>query len=91
MGGADSPKPLSRCPAGQISLEPGACGDIQFYMVEVKFDSLKDQEERTYFKRLPTSFALPAEVVDKLREAAGKIIRDSRDFKRLLKDLEERP
>jgi NTE family protein len=80
-----------RCPAGQISLEPGACGDIQFYMVEVKFDSLKDQEERTYFKRLPTSFALPAEVVDKLREAAGKIIRDSRDFKRLLKDLEERP
>ena len=60
-------------------------------MIEVKFDALKDQEERTYFKRLPTSFALPAEDVDRLREAAGEILRNSRDFKRLLKDLEEQP
>jgi NTE family protein len=80
-----------RCPAGQISTEPGSCGDIRFYMIEVKFDALPDQEERTYFKRLPTSFALPSEVVDKLREAAGRILRGSRDFKRLLKDLEEQP
>ena len=80
-----------RCPKGQISLEPGSCGDIQFYMIEVKFGALKDQEERTYFKRLPTSFALPAADVDRLREAAGQILRNSRDFKRLLKDLEGQP
>ena len=76
-----------RCPPRQISREPGSCGDIKFYMIEVKFDALDDQEERTYFKRLPTSFALPVEDVDKLREAAGKILRKSRDFKRLLADL----
>jgi NTE family protein len=76
-----------RCPPGQISREPGSCGDIQFYMIEVKFDAVKDQEERTYLKRLPTSFALPAEDVDKLRKAAGEILRNSRDFKKLLADL----
>jgi len=77
-----------RCPAGRISSEPGSCGDIKFYLIEVKFDALKDQEERTYFKRLPTSFTLPPEDVDKLREVAGRIIRNSREFKRLIKDLE---
>jgi len=60
----------------------GSCG------VEVKFDALKDPAERTYCKRLPTSFSLPAEEVDKLRQAAGRILNESRDFKRLLRDLE---
>jgi NTE family protein len=77
-----------RCPAGQISTTPGSCGDIEFYLVEVKFDALKDPAERTYFKRLPTSFSLPSEEVDKLRQAAGRILNDSRDFKRLLRDLQ---
>jgi NTE family protein len=77
-----------RCPEGQISTAPGSCGDIEFYLVEVKFDALKDPAERTYFKRLPTSFSLPSEEVDKLREAAGRILNDSRDFKRLLRDLQ---
>ena len=78
-----------RCPEGQISTAPGSCGDIEFYLVEVKFDALKDPAERTYFKRLPTSFSLPSEEVDKLRQAAGRILKDSRDFQRLLRDLQE--
>jgi NTE family protein len=77
-----------RCPEGQISTAPGSCGDIEFYLIEVKFDALKDSAERTYFKRLPTSFSLPAEELDKLRQAAGRILNESRDFKRLLRDLE---
>ncbi|MFQ5930375.1 MAG: patatin-like phospholipase family protein, partial [Acidobacteriota bacterium] len=51
----------NRCAGGPIRTESGACGDIKFYLVEVKFDALKDASERTYFKRLPTSFVLPAE------------------------------
>ena len=78
-----------RCPAGKIDTAPGSCGDIEFYLVEVKFDALQDPAERTYFKRLPTSFFLPAEEVDKLRQAAGRILKDSRDFQRLLRDLQE--
>ena len=77
-----------RCPEGQISTAPGSCGDIEFYAVEVKFDALKDPAERTYFKRLPTSFSLPPEEVDKLRQVAGRILNDSSEFKRLLRDLQ---
>ena len=31
-----------RCPPGQISREPGSCGDIEYYMVDVRFESLAD-------------------------------------------------
>ncbi len=37
--------------------------------------------------RQPTTLALPPEVVDRLRAAAGKIIMDSPEFRRLLKDI----
>jgi NTE family protein len=77
-----------RCPEGQISTAPGSCGDIQFYLVDVKFDALKSEADRTYFKQLPTSFSLKPEQVDRLREAAKSILLDSRDFQRLLGDLQ---
>jgi hypothetical protein len=51
-----------RCEGGEISTEPWSCGDIQFYVVEVKFDALEDEQERMYFKRLPTSFSLESGV-----------------------------
>jgi NTE family protein len=35
---------------------------------------------------LPTSFVLPDEAVDRLRAAAAKIILESPDFQRMLKD-----
>ena len=79
---------LGRCPPGQISTEPGTCGDIKFYLVEVKFDALPDEEERSYFKHLPTSFRLKPEDVDKLREAARRILTNSKEFQRLLNDLQ---
>jgi NTE family protein len=78
-----------RCPEGKIDTTPGSCGDIQFYLVEVKFDALKDVAERSYFKRLATSFSLESADVDKLREAAQRILVESKEFQRLLKDLQQ--
>ncbi|HEX7273044.1 MAG TPA: patatin-like phospholipase family protein, partial [Casimicrobiaceae bacterium] len=60
--------------------------DIDLYAIDVSFSAIKDPEERAYLNDLPTSFVLPAEAVDRLRAAAGKIILDSPDFLRLLKD-----
>jgi NTE family protein len=77
-----------RCPPGQVSTEPGACGDIKFYLVEVKFDALKNPQERSYFKQLPTSFVLEPEQVDQLKDAANRILTGSREFQRLLSDLD---
>ena len=49
-----------RCGSNPISTEPGACGDIEFYLVQVKFDALDDEAERNSLKRLPTSFEAQA-------------------------------
>ncbi len=76
-----------RCHGGVVSTEPGSCGDIQFYVVEAKFDALKDDAERQYFKRLPTSFKLASEQVDKLRDVAHRLLTQSEEFQRLLSDL----
>ena len=70
-----------------VSTEPGSCGDIQFYVVEVKFDELKDETERMYFKRLPTAFKLAPEQVDKLRDVAHRLLVNSEEFQRLLGEL----
>jgi hypothetical protein len=76
-----------RCKGGAISTESGSCGDIQFYVVEVKFDALEDETESVYFKRLPTSFSLKSEQVDQLREVAHRILVQSEEFQRFLRDL----
>jgi NTE family protein len=77
-----------RCGSGKISVEPGSCGDIDFYLVEVNFNALDDEAERSYFKRLPTSFVLKPEEVDKLKDAAHRILTNSSEFQRLMKDLQ---
>lgn len=77
----------NRCKDGPSSTKPGACGDIKFYLIEVKFDALPDEEERTYFTKLPTSFKLSDEEVDRLRDAAHRILTQSEDFQRLVSDL----
>jgi len=77
----------NRCGDMPVSTEPGACGDIKFYVIEVKFDALKDEAERTYFKQLPTSFKLATEEVDKIREVSGRLLNESKQFQKFLQDL----
>ncbi len=60
--------------------------DAEIYAIDVSFAALKDQAEREYLNSQPTSFNLPDEAVDRLRAAAGTIMRASPEFQRLLKD-----
>lgn len=60
----------------------------QGYLAQVTFDNLKDPLERRYFKGVNTSLTLPKEQVDRLREVAGRLLREAPAFKRLLADLE---
>jgi NTE family protein len=76
-----------RCRGKAVSASPGSCGDIRFYVVEVKFDALKDETERRRFKRLPTALKLPPGEVEKTRDAARRILAESEEFQRLLLDL----
>jgi NTE family protein len=80
-------------PGGTDSARAGAdpCADIQFYLVEVDFDAVPEKSERSYLMRLPTSFNLPPEDVDRLRAAAHQVLTHSPEFQRLLQDLKEGP
>jgi NTE family protein len=55
--------------------------------LDVSFDAIPDPEERAYFMRLPTSFVLPAEDVDRLREVAGRLMRDSPAFQSVVREF----
>lgn len=77
-----------RCGQNPVSTEPGGCGDIEFYLVEVRFDALNDEAEGDYLKKLPTSFNLRPEQVDRLKGAARQILMESDEFKRLVNDLQ---
>ncbi len=57
------------------------------YLAQVTFDNLKDPAERLYFKRVKTSLTLPKEQVDRLREVAGRLLREAPAFQRLVADL----
>lgn len=76
-----------RCGDQPISLDSGACGDIQFYLIEIKFDNIRDEDSRRHFKRLPTSFKLDPVEVDRLRTLARELLQESPEYHRLLSDL----
>ena len=61
--------------------------NAEIYTIDVSFKQIKDAEERFYLNQQPTSFVLTDEAVDRLRASAGKIIVDSPEFQRLIKDV----
>jgi NTE family protein len=60
---------------------------LNYYMVHVNFDYLKDKKQRDYLNDIPTTLSLSEKQVDKLREVAGRLLYESEDFLRLLSDL----
>jgi NTE family protein len=58
------------------------------YVAQVTFDSLKNPAERLYFKRVKTRLKLSKEQVERLREVAGRLLREAPAFQRLLVDLQ---
>jgi NTE family protein len=67
----------------EVMRSPGA----ELYVVDVSFAALGNADERDYLNQLPTTFVLPDEAVDRLRAAAGRIMYESPEFRRLLADI----
>ena len=65
--------------------------EMDLYAIDVSFEANPDPAEREYLNLTPTSFVLTDEQVDRLRAAAGAAIRDSSEYKRLLRDLASPP
>ncbi len=70
--------------------EDGHAG-FDFYLVEVTFDAIPDVAERDAFRVIPTSLALPAETVDRLRALGPRLMQASEGYQRLLRDLAHGP
>lgn len=62
---------------------------VSLEVVDVSFDAISDPEERAYFMNLPTSFVLPAEDIDKLVEAAGRLMRQSAAYESILHGMQD--
>ena len=73
-----------------VSIEKSECA-VHTYLIEVNFDAIEDDSERKHLESLPTSFHLKPEDVDRLREAAKKILTQSEEFQSLVEDLSKKP
>jgi NTE family protein len=72
----------------EVSAPPTASvPEVDFRIVEVNLNALPDDTERRYFNSLPTNFKLPPGAVNRLREVAGRLLRQSADWENLLQEL----
>ena len=61
--------------------------NVSFEVLDVSFDAIRDPKERAYFLELPTSFVLSADEVDRLREIAGRLLRESPEYQSVVREL----
>lgn len=79
-----------RVDAGQARTEAeAAVPKITFDAIDVSFDAIEDPAERREFMEMPTTFFLPPESIDRLRELGGRLLRDSRPYQILLQRIAE--
>jgi len=76
-----------------ISYEEAQAGvpKINMEVIDISFDAIKDGSEKDYFMDLPTSFVLPAEAVDRLREMAGQLLRQSDKLQTIIDNFDDKP
>jgi len=60
---------------------------VTLQVVDVTFDAIRDPKERAYFMNLPTTFVLSTEEVDRLRDVAGRLLRQSPEYEALVRDF----
>ncbi len=56
-------------------------------VIDVTFDSIPDPDERAIFMNMPTTFVLPDEDIDRLREIAGRLLRQSAEYEAVVQGL----
>lgn len=60
---------------------------IELLVFDVSFSAIEDESERLYFQKLPTSFVLEDEEVDRLREVGGRLLRQSPIYQEVLDEI----
>ncbi|HKA44831.1 MAG TPA: patatin-like phospholipase family protein [Burkholderiales bacterium] len=60
---------------------------LEFYLVNASISALADPEERAFLMSVPTTLQLPKDTTDRLRRAAGRLLDDSPEYRRLVESL----
>jgi NTE family protein len=60
---------------------------VKFHFISVSLEDIGDPKTLDYFNKIPTSFSLHDEQVDKLIEAGRKLLRTNPEFQGLLDDI----
>ena len=60
---------------------------LSLKVLDISFDAIADPKERADFMNLPTSFVLPPEDVDRLREVAGRLLRQSAEYETIVREF----
>ena len=71
--------------AGELSRLAGH--EVKPYFIQIDFDGVHEKSRHKFLNRVSTSFALPSEQVDALRDAARQLLSDSPEFQQLLTEL----
>ena len=58
------------------------------YFIDASLGALQDVNEQEYLMRIPTTLYLTDQQIERLQIAASRLIRDSPEFQRLMRDLE---
>ena len=61
---------------------------INFYTIHLSFNNIADDQERQFFENVPTALSLKDETVDRVIEVAGRLLFESKEFQRLIEDLD---
>ena len=80
-------KDLAARKGAQCALDMPTPHQIEFFPVEVAFEYIQSDQERNWFKNLPTSFELSHETVDRLRAVGRRILGEDPEFTRLMEGL----
>jgi len=72
----------------KCELEIDAPHQIEFFPIEVAFEYIQSEQERNWFKNLPTTLELPRKTVDRLREVGQQILNEDREYQKLVKQLQ---
>ena len=59
----------------------------EFFVIDMSLRAVTDEVARRRFMTIPTTLRLPPDDIDALRELAGKLLRQSPDFQRLMERI----
>ncbi len=77
-------KRLAAQAGDQCAIDIVAPHRVNLFPAQVAFEYINSDEDRKWFKNLPTTFELPRETIDKLREVGRKLLSEDPEFTKFL-------